>query len=244
MAWSTRQLAELAGTTVRAVRHYHEVGLLEEPERGSNGYKKYSSTHLVRVLRIKRLADLGIPLSQIAAMDGTDEHPEEALRTLDAELAATIERLQRIRVELALILRQGAGTDLPPEIDAVATDLSEADRAYTVILSRVLGPSGLETLRELLNDTTYRTTFAAFDDLAPDADERTRAELAADLAPQVRELLADHPTLSEQHKDSPVGAERAAHTIAVAVRDLYNEAQLDVMIRTNTLLRAERDTEN
>jgi hypothetical protein len=31
MAWSTRELAELAGTTLRAVRHYHEVGLLAEP---------------------------------------------------------------------------------------------------------------------------------------------------------------------------------------------------------------------
>ncbi|WP_433560110.1 MerR family DNA-binding transcriptional regulator [Pseudonocardia xinjiangensis] len=28
MAWSTRELADLAGTTVRAVRHYHDVGLL------------------------------------------------------------------------------------------------------------------------------------------------------------------------------------------------------------------------
>jgi hypothetical protein len=25
VAWSTREIAELAGTTVRAVRHYHEV---------------------------------------------------------------------------------------------------------------------------------------------------------------------------------------------------------------------------
>ena len=33
MAWSTRQLAELAGTSLRAVRHYHDVGLLPEPER-------------------------------------------------------------------------------------------------------------------------------------------------------------------------------------------------------------------
>ena len=31
MPWSTRELAELAGTTVKAVRHYHEIGLLDEP---------------------------------------------------------------------------------------------------------------------------------------------------------------------------------------------------------------------
>ena len=31
MAWSTRELAELAGTTVNTIRHYHALGLLERP---------------------------------------------------------------------------------------------------------------------------------------------------------------------------------------------------------------------
>ena len=101
MAWSTRELAELAGTSLRAVRHYHEVGLLPEPERRSNGYKQYGVAHLVRLLRIKRLADLGFSLPQIAELGDDDEHPAEALRALDAELAATIERLHAARAELA-----------------------------------------------------------------------------------------------------------------------------------------------
>ena len=33
-------------------------------------------------VRIKRLTDLGFSLSQITAMGGADEHPEQALRTL------------------------------------------------------------------------------------------------------------------------------------------------------------------
>jgi DNA-binding transcriptional MerR regulator len=142
VAWSTREIAELADTTVRAVRHYHEVGLLDEPERRANGYKQYGVAHLIRVLRIKRLTDLGFSLSQIAAMGDADEHPEEALRTLDAELAATIERLQRIRVELGLILRQAAPTDLPPEFAPAVggKKLSDADRSFLVVVSRVLGP--------------------------------------------------------------------------------------------------------
>src|ERR687892_734354 len=47
MAWSTREIAELAGTSLRAVRHYHEVGLLEEPARRANGYKQYGVAHLI-----------------------------------------------------------------------------------------------------------------------------------------------------------------------------------------------------
>ncbi len=112
MAWSTRQVAELAGTTVKAVRHYHKVGLLEEPERDTNGYKRYGVPHLVRLLRIRRLSDLGVSLPQIAAMGDADEHPQEALRLLDAELAAAVDRIQRVRAELALILRQSLPTDL------------------------------------------------------------------------------------------------------------------------------------
>ncbi|MGV9504801.1 MerR family transcriptional regulator [Streptomyces tendae] len=59
MAWRPRQLADLAGTTVGAVRRYHDAGLLEEPPRRANGHKQYGVAHLVRVLRIKRRADLG-----------------------------------------------------------------------------------------------------------------------------------------------------------------------------------------
>ncbi|WP_428950036.1 MerR family transcriptional regulator [Streptomyces sp. cg35] len=115
MAWSTREIAELADVSLRVVRHYHEVGLLSEPERRSNGYKQYGVAHLLRLLRIKRLTDIGFSLAQIAAMGEGDEHPVEALHTLDAELAAIIERLQRARAELALILRQSLPADLPGE---------------------------------------------------------------------------------------------------------------------------------
>lgn len=33
MPWNTRQLAELADTTVNTVRRCHRLGLLDEPER-------------------------------------------------------------------------------------------------------------------------------------------------------------------------------------------------------------------
>jgi DNA-binding transcriptional MerR regulator len=115
MSWSTREIAELAGTSVRAVRHYHEVGLLDEPERRANGYKKYGVAHLRKVLRIKRLIDLGFSLSQIAAMGETGYPPAEALRAHDAELAATIERLRQVRVELGLFLTRSAPTGQPAE---------------------------------------------------------------------------------------------------------------------------------
>jgi DNA-binding transcriptional MerR regulator len=123
MPWSTRQLADIAGTTVKAVRHYHAVGLLDEPDRAGNGYKQYGDTHLTRLLQIKRLRDLGVSLSEIASIDRADLVPDGAVRLVDAELAATIEGLQRIRTELAIVLRHRASTDMLGERDSAAQAL-------------------------------------------------------------------------------------------------------------------------
>lgn len=237
MAWSTREVAELAGTSLRAVRHYHEVGLLEEPERRANGYKQYGVTHLVRLLRIKRLVDLGFSLSRIAALGDTDDHPEQALRTLDAELATTVERLERARVELGLILRDAAPTDLPAELaPAAAAGLTGTDRSFLVVLSRVLGPRGMQSYAEMFRDGPPDPGLADFDDLPADADEDTRQAMAERVAPHVRALLAEHPGLRDVHADARGGKRFYDETVATAMRDLYNPAQLDVMKRMLTLL--------
>ncbi|MET4427567.1 MerR family transcriptional regulator [Mycolicibacterium sp. 624] len=240
MGWSTREVAELAGTSLRAVRHYHQVGLLAEPERRSNGYKQYGVAHLVRLVRIKRLTDLGFSLPQIAAMGNTDDHPEEALRGLDAELAATIERLQAARAELGLILEHSAPTDLPPEFvppDTVAK-MSDADRSLVVVLTRVLGPRGLEVYADLLQNAPDEPSLSAFDDLPTDADESTRQDMAESLAPYIRAIYAAHPGLLEARVDAPGGPRFADETIAGAMAELYNAAQLDVLRRAGEILRS------
>lgn len=237
MAWSTREIAELTGTTLRAVRHYHDVGLLAEPERRANGYKQYGVAHLVRVLRIKRLTDLGFSLSQIAEMGDADDHPEEALRTLDAELAATIERLQRIRLELATIMTRPLPTDLPPELASAArADISDADRSFTVVLSRVLGPRGMQAYSELLGSLERTPADLEFDALPADADEASRRDLARRMADEVRGMWQRHPDAMDLGTDAPGGARFAGETMGKALRDLYNDAQIDVVARVHALL--------
>ena len=239
MAWSTRQLAELAGTSLRAVRHYHDVGLLPEPGRRANGYKQYGVAHLVRLLRIRRLTGLGFSLTRIAELDEGDEHPEEELLALDAELAATIERLQRARGELAVILGQDVPADLPAELAPAIgkARLSAADRSFVTVMSRVLGPSGLAAYRDMLRDVDPPgADRSGFDELAEDADEQTRAEVTRRLLPYVRDLHAAHPGLAQAGADAPVGPAVAADTMGAALRELYNSAQLDVMRRLHRQL--------
>ena len=74
----SKELADLAGVTVRTLRHYHQMDLLPEPPRAENGYRSYGALDLVRVLRIKRLASLGMPLQQVKHMLESESSEQEA----------------------------------------------------------------------------------------------------------------------------------------------------------------------
>jgi DNA-binding transcriptional MerR regulator len=119
------QLAAYAGVTVRAVRHYHQIGLLPEPERDASGYRKYGAPALVSLIKIRTLADAGVPLTQISRMLEADEATlAEAVEQIDTRLRDEIERLEASRKQV----RQLAAGDhlvLPPEIVAYLNRLRE-----------------------------------------------------------------------------------------------------------------------
>jgi DNA-binding transcriptional MerR regulator len=210
---------------------------LAEPERRANGYKSYGAHHLVRVLRIKRLTGLGLSLAQIADLGDADEHPGEALRELDAELAATIERLQRARAELALILHQETPADLPPDIaQAIAdADLSPQDRSFTVVLAQLIAPEALSTYAEAMKGHSKDPAMVEFDNLSVDADEETRQRLAERLStlPFVQEVRAAFPASTGMYTGAPRGEEFVMKTMGKVITELYNAAQIDVLIRMN-----------
>lgn len=236
MAWSTKQLAELAGTTVKAIRHYHEIGLLEEPHRTSNGYKQYEVRRLVSLLQITRLTDLDMPLAQIGAMRRTDVDPDTALRELDEELQVTIARLSRVRAELSLLLSQQSSADMPAGVAPLPADMSEKDRSALLVYSRVFGLAELRDLRQNLVDMRKNPAAEEFDSLPPDADEATRQTLAEQYASQLRALISRYPWMSDRGSRALRGGAFAEQTISEAMRDLYNPAQLDVYDRLHRLL--------
>jgi DNA-binding transcriptional MerR regulator len=110
------QLAASAGVTVRAVRHYHHVGLLPEPERDASGYRRYSAQAVVDLIRIQTLADAGVPLARIDEL--LHAQPSEfatAIDDIDAELQHRIDQLTEHRRRIAE-LASGEGLFLPPEV--------------------------------------------------------------------------------------------------------------------------------
>ncbi|MFC4010703.1 MerR family transcriptional regulator [Nonomuraea purpurea] len=234
MAWSTRELAELAGTTVNTIRHYHRLGLLDEPERRYNGYKQYGVQDLVRLLRIRRLAELGVPLSQIGEVGAGGDSTPDALRQLDAELAARIERLQRARFDIAAILRDSVPADAPAGFESVASRLSEADSSIIHIYTQLYDEDAMADLR-LMAEADTDSISSEIDDLPPDADEATRQRLAEKLAPILTQNLIDYPWLSDPVTHLSKSAHVTQQTFIEAVNELYNAAQIDVLHRASIL---------
>ncbi|MGW6377819.1 MerR family transcriptional regulator [Rhodococcus sp. NPDC055112] len=113
------ELASLAGTTVKTVRHYHARGLLAEPEREANGYRSYGAQDLVRLSRIRRLRDLGLSIAQIGdLLEGDTGGIHQALDALDDELAEQ-SRLIALRRRTIADLRSSLDPELPDEFAQV-----------------------------------------------------------------------------------------------------------------------------
>ncbi|SDD20073.1 helix-turn-helix domain-containing protein [Auraticoccus monumenti] len=235
--WSTREVAELAGTTVNTVRHYHRAGLLEEPERTSNGYKQYRARHLVRLLQIRRLRDLGVPLAQIETVgtaQGSDS--SRALLAIDADLASSIERLQRARAEIRAILDGSTTTDVPAGFEDVADRLSDSDRSLVLVYSQLYDDSAMSDLKRMVASEPAGAG-AELDALTPDADEPTRQRIAEALGLSIARHLSDFPWLLEPAEHLSRSPQETQETFLETLGELYNEAQLDVLVRAGALAR-------
>lgn len=168
------QLASYAGTTVRAVRHYHAKDLLTEPERDHSGYRRYDAAAVVELIKIRTLADAGVPLARVRdLLAASDEDFNTAVTEIDRRLRAEIRKRQRHRQRIAQ-LAAGDSLALPSEAVAyldrlrslgfeerfiggerdawilVAAQLPEQMSVYMELKQQQLDdPAGLELYRDL-----------------------------------------------------------------------------------------------
>ena len=75
MSFTVGQLAKLTGLTVRALHHYHAIGLLEPSQRSDSGYRLYTQADIVRLFRIQALQRLNLSLNEVAAVLAKDGAP-------------------------------------------------------------------------------------------------------------------------------------------------------------------------
>jgi DNA-binding transcriptional MerR regulator len=191
------EVAELAGVSTRTIRHYHQIGLLPEPARSANGYRGYELRDVVVLLRVRRLAELGLRLDEIAGVLADDAGRElrDILAELDTDLSEQERRIHLRRQRIAELLAKteasmfsGEVVDLLTGIDrtapnsstvAVVVDGDVVAQMFDVMVGALASsPAGI-----------YRTALV----------DRQLAGQLAELAGSFRELAAlapDHPAVA------------------------------------------------
>jgi len=107
MTFTVGELSRLAGITVRALRHYDEIGLVRPSQRSAAGYRIYDDRDVLRLQQVLVFRELGVPLDEIAqAIDARGDRAallrkhREALADkrarLDQMLAAVDEALEAL----------------------------------------------------------------------------------------------------------------------------------------------------
>ncbi|GIG92433.1 MerR family transcriptional regulator [Plantactinospora endophytica] len=158
--WSIGELARLTGTTVRALHHYDEIGLLRAAERTTSGHRRYTERDLRRLYRIRALRGLGLSLEEIAAVLADTADDLAAMRELLTAQLRGLEthaiRLRQLTERLHGLLGQLESASMPgPDqflttlemISVFDTSFSTEQREQLAERRAALGPDGVETAR-------------------------------------------------------------------------------------------------
>lgn len=196
------RLARYVGVSIKTVRVYHAKGLLPEPDRDTSGYRRYGAGDAVDLIKIRTLADAGVPLARIRDLrSATDEEFRQALREIDDELT---DRIHGLRATQGRLRRLAAGhlTLLPAEVDAHLENLARWE--FT--------PRWVDLQRDL-----WILVFAAHPDRAT-ALFHDQAETLAD--PALRRLFLDYDHAHDLDAGDP-RIDDLARRIAEATRERY-----------------------
>ncbi|MGW0909507.1 MerR family transcriptional regulator [Streptomyces sp. NPDC002853] len=199
--------AAFVGTTPRAIRHYHEIGLLPEPVRGGDDRRRYGYEDMIRLLWIRKMADAGIALDGIRAAFADPASAEadsgdsiaNILERLEETLVAQETELRRQRAAVQRMRTEGSRTGLLSDfVTTRLTNLPEgslrqADLDSLLVTERIFGPLGAAV------QASRFIALATHPDLREDSDRVDAAEDALDDT-----ISVDDPRLAQ------VAAERHA----------------------------------
>ncbi|MEU9451723.1 MerR family transcriptional regulator [Streptomyces sp. NPDC048277] len=213
------ELADAVGVTTRTVRHYHQLGLLPEPERLSNGYRDYTLRHAVVLARIRRLTELGLGLAEVRDVLADDAGKDlvEVLTELDEDLARQEAGIQDRRQRLRALLDAG---ELPAE-GPVSPELAAL---FAETAGRFAGSSMAARDREV---------FALMDTMADPAARERLMSLAGAMAgsPQAMARANEAYALLDALADADAGDPRVAEAARVLAgcipRDVFPDGAVD-----------------
>ncbi|KOG37880.1 MerR family transcriptional regulator [Streptomyces decoyicus] len=213
------ELAGLIGVSTRAVRHYHHLGLLPEPERRANGYREYGLRDAVTLARVRRLTELGLGLDEVRDVLADDAGRElrEVLAELDADLARQEEEIRARRSRLAAVRRQADEHGGLPAEGPVSDELAALFAQMARTSAARSGPEPAMAAKE-------REVLALLESTGGEGGNKRMVELLAEMtaAPgamdRTYEVYGLLDALAEAETDDP-RVEQAAQALADCIPD-------------------------
>lgn len=124
--YTVKQLATLAGVSVRTLHYYDEIELLKPASVGENGYRYYTEADLFRLQQVLFFRELGLALEQIKGiMSAPDFDLVAALQTHRHALQEKIGRLQQLITTVDRTIMHLVGEIRIEHMNSVFTGFSE-----------------------------------------------------------------------------------------------------------------------
>ena len=126
--------AQAGGVHVETLRYYQRLGLVAEPARPANGFRRYGDDTVARLRFIRRAQELGFTLEETRnllrlADGGSCEATRRLAEAKLAKIEARLRDLQRMRRALAALVGACAGAKQAPPCPIIATLARGADGA-------------------------------------------------------------------------------------------------------------------
>ncbi|MDB5539224.1 MAG: MerR family transcriptional regulator [Devosia sp.] len=209
------EAARRLGVSAKALRLYEQRGLVD-PTRSAAGWRAYGPAEMARATEIVALRALGLSLAEVARVLGGDPQNLEpalaahqaSLETRMHDLAATIEKLHRLRADLARGKPPAAG-----ELAGLLAPTAELSVAFDLPwpwggerfefrdirpLNYIIGPlgSGKTRLAMRLAETLPGAAFLGLDRTADEAQLAADAGLKSRVHKTLDWLIGDGATAS------------------------------------------------
>lgn len=128
------EAAKMSGISMKMIRHYEAISLLDSPNRTASGYRTYSEAHIHMLRFIRQARTLGFALEEIKTLLSLWQNKQRSSRDVKHMVSGHIDVLDRkiqaletMRQTLAQLVDCCHGDDRPdcPILDSLATTSSQ-----------------------------------------------------------------------------------------------------------------------
>lgn len=100
------ELARLAGVSADLVRHYEQIGVLPEPARSANGYRRYPAESAARIQVVQRALAMGFSLGELARIFAVRDRGGAPCRKVRELVRGKLRNVEERLAELKIVRRQ------------------------------------------------------------------------------------------------------------------------------------------